>query len=168
MVANEVLDALPVHRVVGRDGGLRELLVTLDQAGVFAWLEAEPSTPALAERLAAEGVALADGQVTEVCLALDAWLADATRHLARGLVVLVDYAAEPADLHGAGRTPTAPSGRSPATRWAADPFRHVGRQDLTATVDLAAVRAAAGARRPGPDRRDDAGGAPRPRWARPT
>ena len=27
----------------------------------------------------------------------------------------------------------------------ADPFRHVGRQDLTATVDLAAVRAAAAA-----------------------
>ena len=142
VVANEVLDALPVHRVVGRDGGLRELLVARWTPASFAWLEAEPSTPALAERLAAEGVVLGDGQVTEICLALDAWLTDATRRLARGLVVLVDYAAEPADLHGAAH----PDGTLRAfARHAvgSDPFRHVGRQDLTATVDLAAVRSAA-------------------------
>jgi len=142
IVANEVLDALPVHRVVGRDGDLRELLVGVDGAGDFSWLEAEPSTPAIAERLAAEGVVLGDGQVTEVCLALDGWLIDATRHLARGLVVLVDYAAESADLHGA----THPDGTLRAfARHAvgSDPFRHIGRQDLTATVDLAAVRSAA-------------------------
>jgi SAM-dependent MidA family methyltransferase len=142
VVANEVLDALPVHRVIGRPGGLRELLVTLEPEGRFAWLEAEPSTPALAERLAAEGGSLADGQVTEVCLALDDWMADATRNLARGVVVLVDYAAEPANLHDA----THPDGtlRTFARHAVgSDPFRHVGRQDLTATVDLAAVRSAA-------------------------
>jgi SAM-dependent MidA family methyltransferase len=73
---------------------------------------------------------------------LDGWLIDATRQLARGLVVLVDYAAEPADLHGAAH----PDGTLRAfARHAvgSDPFRHVGRQDLTATVDLAAVRSAA-------------------------
>ncbi len=142
VVANEVLDALPVHRVVGRDGGLRELMVGVDGAGNLIWQEAEPSSPALAERLAAEGVTLDDGHVTEICLALDAWLEDASRHLARGLLVLVDYAAEPVDLHGA----THPDGTLRAfARHAvgSDPFRHVGRQDLTATVDLAAVRSAA-------------------------
>jgi SAM-dependent MidA family methyltransferase len=89
-----------------------------------------------------EGVTLADGQVTEVCLALDGWVEAAARHLARGVVVLVDYAAEPGELHGAVR----PSGTLRAfARHAVggDPYRHVGRQDLTATVDLAAVRAAA-------------------------
>jgi SAM-dependent MidA family methyltransferase len=87
-------------------------------------------------------VVLGDGQVTEVCLALDGWLIDATHHLARGLLVLVDYAAAPTDLHGA----THPDGTLRAfARHAvgSDPFRHVGRQDLTATVDLAAVRSAA-------------------------
>jgi SAM-dependent MidA family methyltransferase len=57
-------------------------------------------------------------------------------------VVLVDYAAEPGDLHG----PAHPDGtlRTFARHAVgSDPFRHVGRQDLTATVDLAAVRAAA-------------------------
>lgn len=144
VVANEVLDALPVHRVVGRPDGLRELLVGLDPGGAFRYEEAAPTTPRLAERLELEGIALADGQVTEVCLALGGWLARATAHLARGFVLLIDYAAEPADLHGATR----PNGSLRAfARHAvgADPFRHVGRQDLTATVDLAAVRAAAAA-----------------------
>jgi SAM-dependent MidA family methyltransferase len=142
LVANEVLDALPVHRVVGRPDGLRELLVTVDGDGAFDWLEADPTTPALAARLAAEDVHLADGHVTEVCLALDGWLAAATAHLSQGFVVLVDYALEPADLHG----PSRPDGTLRAfVRHAVggDPFRHIGRQDLTATVDLAAVRAAA-------------------------
>ncbi|MHB8893349.1 MAG: SAM-dependent methyltransferase [Candidatus Limnocylindrales bacterium] len=142
VVANELLDALPVHRVVGRAGGIRELLVGVAANGGFESVEAAPTTPALAERLAVEGVTLADGQITEVCLAVDAWLAGAVRHLATGALVLVDYADEPAALHG----PTRPTGTLRAfARHAVggDPFRHVGRQDLTATVDLAAVRAAA-------------------------
>ena len=58
------------------------------------------------------------------------------------MVVLVDYAEEPASLYA----PARPDGTLRAfARHAVggDPFRHVGRQDLTATVDLAAVRAAA-------------------------
>jgi len=142
LVANEVLDALPVHRVVGRPGGIRELLVAVDGDGAFVPQEAAPTTPALSERLATEGVTLADGQVTEICLGIDGWLEGATRHLARGVVVLIDYAAEPANLHG----PARPSGSLRVfARHAVggDPFRHIGRQDLTATVDLAAVRVAA-------------------------
>jgi SAM-dependent MidA family methyltransferase len=144
VIANEVLDALPVHRVIGRPGGLRELLVTTTPDGGFTWHEDEPATPALARRLEAEGVTLADGEVTEICLGIDAWLSGSTRHLARGIVVLADYAAEPARLHGAAK----PGGTLRAfARHAVggDPFRHIGRQDLTATVDLAAVRAAAAA-----------------------
>jgi SAM-dependent MidA family methyltransferase len=142
VVANEVVDALPVHRVVARDGRLRELLVTVRDAR-FAWLEAEPTTGELAARLDAERVTLADGQVTEVCLALDPWLRDGSRDLSRGIVVLVDYAAEPADLHGPGH-PTGTLRAFARHAVGADPLRHVGRQDLTATVDLGAVRAAAG------------------------
>jgi SAM-dependent MidA family methyltransferase len=55
--------------------------------------------------------------------------------------VLVDYADEPAALHSRAR----PEGTLRAfARHAVggDALRHVGRQDLTATVDLAAVRAA--------------------------
>lgn len=151
VLANEVLDALPVHRVVGRPGspdGIRELLVGLDgapgtSAGLaFTHVEADPTTPALAARLAVEGVTLADGQVAELCLEIDAWLAGATGHLARGVVVLIDYAEEPAALHATSR-PTGTLRAFARHAVGGDPFRHVGRQDLTATVDLAAVRAAA-------------------------
>jgi SAM-dependent MidA family methyltransferase len=146
VVANEVLDALPVHRVVGRPDrpdGIAELLVGLDPSGTFAWTEGEPTTPDLAARLRAEDATLADGQVTEVCLALDGWLAGATRHLGRGVVVLVDYADEPAALHHPVNRPTGTLRGFARHAVGGDPFRHVGRQDLTATVDLAAVRAAA-------------------------
>ena len=142
VLANEVLDALPVHRVVGRPDGLRELLVSVDADGAFRYVELEPTAPELAAQLEAEDVALADGQITEVCLAIDGWLAGATRHLARGVVILIDYADEPAALHGATR-PTGTLRAFARHAVGADPFRHVGRQDLTATVDLAAVRAAA-------------------------
>ena len=142
VVVNEVLDALPVHRVVGRAGGIRELLVGVADDGGFEAVEAEPTTPGLAERLTAERVTLAEGQVTEVCLAVDEWLAGAVRHLAAGVLVLVDYADEPAALHGTTR-PTGTLRAFARHAVGGDPFRHVGRQDLTATVDLAAVRAAA-------------------------
>ena len=146
VVANEVLDALPVHRVVGRPAGLGELFVGLDGEGGFVATEGAPSTGALADRLADEGIELVNGQVAEVCLGVDEWLADATAGLDRGVVVLIDYAEEPETLYA----PTKPAGTLRAfARHAVggDPFRHVGRQDLTATVDLAAVRrAAAGAR----------------------
>ena len=72
VLANEVLDALPVHRVGVRDGSLAERFVALGADGrlVDAW--GPPSTPALGERLRAKGVQLADGQSAEVCLGLDA------------------------------------------------------------------------------------------------
>jgi SAM-dependent MidA family methyltransferase len=146
VVANEVMDALPVHRIVGRvdrPAGIAELLVGLDATGVFAWTEGDPTTPALAARLRAEDVTLAEGQVTEVCLALDDWLAGTTRHLGRGIVVLIDYADEPPALHHPVDRPMGSLRAFARHAVGGDPFRHVGRQDLTATVDLAAVRAAA-------------------------
>lgn len=146
VVANEVIDALPIHRVVGRPdhpGGIAELLVGLDATGAFVAVEGDPTTPDLGRRLHDEGIALADGQVTEICLAIDDWMASATRHLERGIVVLIDYAAEPAALHDARTRPTGTLRAFARHAVGGDPFRHVGRQDLTATVDLAAVRAAA-------------------------
>ena len=54
----------------------------------------------------------------------------------------IDYADEPAALHGPGR-PTGTLRAFARHAVGGDPFRHIGRQDLTATADLAAVRAAA-------------------------
>ena len=74
VLANEVLDALPVHRVRQRGTRLVEIAVGLD-GGAFVDVEIEPSSPALAARLDAEGIELADGQAAEICLAVDRWVA---------------------------------------------------------------------------------------------
>ncbi len=93
LIANEFLDALPVHRVVVRDGVLRELFVSWrdDPVPGFVQVIGEPSTPELAARLAEDGVALAEGQVAEICLELGPWLDDCAARLERGLVLILDY-----------------------------------------------------------------------------
>src|SRR5256714_1990415 len=39
--SNELLDAFPVHRVIGRNGKIRELHVGLNDEGEFAWIESK-------------------------------------------------------------------------------------------------------------------------------
>jgi SAM-dependent MidA family methyltransferase len=135
-IANEFLDALPVHRVEWREGRLRELYVSWD--GGFVERAGPPSTPALGERLAAVGIALGEGQRAEICLGIDSWAAGVSVAVPRGFVLAIDYG-HPADvLYG----PERPDGTLRAYvrhRVHADPFRHVGRQDLTAHVDFTAV-----------------------------
>jgi len=141
VVANEVLDALPVHRVEGRDGRLIETYVGLD-GDRFVDVGGPPSTPELEGRLKGERVELADGQRGEISLAVDTWVADAAAALERGVMLLVDYGHEARDLYstrrGAG-TLLAYRGHRAHT----DPYASVGRQDLTAHVDFTAVDAAA-------------------------
>lgn len=141
VVANEVLDALPVHRVTWRDGELRELLVDR-RDGRFVEVEAEPTRPALAARLDREGVVLAEGQRAEISLAIDPWIDGVARALERGVVLLIDYGHPAAELYGPRRM----AGSLVAYvnhRAHDDPFVNVGRQDLTAHVDLDAVVSAA-------------------------
>ncbi len=97
-----------------------------------------PSSPALAERLAGEGIALAEGQRAEICLALDTWVAAATADLQLGCLLVVDYGHEADELYRPARaagTLLAYVGHQVHD----DPYRSVGRQDLTAHVDLTAL-----------------------------
>jgi SAM-dependent MidA family methyltransferase len=143
IIANELLDALPVHRVEGADGGLLERYVTLDAEGDLATELGEPSTPALAARLGAESIRLEPGQPAEICLALDDWLATAVAPLETGLVLLIDYGAPAAELYFPSRGSTLRAYHR--HRVHDDPFVAIGRQDLTAHVDLTAVERAAAA-----------------------
>lgn len=142
ILANEVLDALPVHRVEGgADGEVAELFVGLDEAGRLTAVRGPVSTPALRGRLDAEGVTLAPGQRAEVCLAADDWVAEAARGLRRGLLLLVDYGHPAAALYEPSRGSLLRA--YVHHRVHDDPFANVGRQDLTAHVDLTAVVGAA-------------------------
>jgi SAM-dependent MidA family methyltransferase len=152
VIANEVLDALPTHRVmggaaasVGTDIAAAELLeVFVDRRdGAFVDVPDRPSTPALADRLAREGVALQPGQHAEICLAVDGWVARAAHGLERGTAVFIDYGYPASELYDALRRPGGTLAAYLGQRAHQDPYRAVGRQDLTAHVDTTAVERAA-------------------------
>jgi SAM-dependent MidA family methyltransferase len=144
ILANEFLDALPVHRVVVRDGKLLELFVVWrdgadGSAGRFVEVAAEPSAPELAARLADDGVGLVEGQVAEICLGLEPWLDDVVARLARGFVLVIDYGYPAAELYGPRRLAGTLLGYR-GHRVVDDPFADVGLTDLTAHVDFTAVQ----------------------------
>ena len=150
ILANELLDALPVHRVEGGpDGGLLERFVTLadnqvaaiDEAGGLSTALGPPSSLALAARLAAEGIALEPGQPAEIGLAIDDWVAAAAAPLERGAMLLIDYGYPAAELYSPRRGSTLRAYHR--HRVHADPLVAIGRQDITAHVDLTAVERAA-------------------------
>ncbi|HEY2887201.1 MAG TPA: SAM-dependent methyltransferase, partial [Candidatus Limnocylindrales bacterium] len=143
VLANEFLDALPVHRVEQVAGRLLERFVVWDEeAGRLVERPGEPSTDALADRLEQDRVALVDGQVGEICLEVEPWLAAVAADLEQGLVLVIDYGHPAPALYDSSRrggTLRAYSGQ----RAHADPFIAIGRQDLTAHVDLTALESGA-------------------------
>jgi SAM-dependent MidA family methyltransferase len=152
LVANELLDALPVHQVVMRRDGLREVYVDAD----LRIVEGPPSTPALSAYLERAGVTLEDGWRAEINLRALEWVDDAARRLSRGFMLLFDYGHEARDLYSASHatgTLTTFSGHTTAGPESGGPFdgtqgrpawlKRPGEQDITAHVDFTSVRAAA-------------------------
>lgn len=137
---NELIDALPVHRVIMRDGKLRELCVGLNQAE-FAWIECEV-TPRVSESAERTGMQLAEGQIAEVNLAAEDFISRAAAVLDRGYVITVDYGAERDELW---RAPNRRQGTLRAFRrhqFVDDVLANPGDQDLTTTIDWTQVREA--------------------------
>ncbi len=138
ILSNEMLDAMPVHQVTFRDGKLREFYVAVEGDGLV-FTTGEPSSPLLAERFEALGVDLAEGQVAEVNLALDAWAADASRSLERGFVLAIDYGRLAEDLYSPTQrfrgTLTTYHDHLQTDR----PLERVGRQDMSTQVDFTSL-----------------------------
>lgn len=95
--SNELIDAFPVHRVVGREGGLKELCVGLNDADKFGWFECEMDG-AVAEYCERINLTLAEGQIYEVNLETEHFLSLAAKSIREGLVITVDYGAERHEL----------------------------------------------------------------------
>ena len=86
---------------------------------------------------------LADGQRAEICLAADAWIDRVAAGLTRGVVLLIDYGYPAAELYDPRRRAAGTLATYRGHRVGDDPYRSIGRQDLTAHVDITAVRRAA-------------------------
>ncbi len=140
VLAVELLDALPVHRVRRRAGRLVEVAVDLDGPdGDAALVEREVAPSREVEDEAARwGLAPEDGDEAEVCMALAPQLRTLASALDRGFLVVVDYGHDASALAGrAHRRGTLLAYHEHATHESF--LERVGEQDLTAHVNWTAL-----------------------------
>lgn len=141
ILANEVLDALPVHQFVQQES-VRECLVNFSSQRGFFW-ELAASTPnTVTEQVEALKIEFTAGYRSEINLLLTGWLQSLSDCLQRGLMLFFDY--------GFPRHEYYHPDRSMGTlmchyrhRSHTDPLILIGLQDITSHVDFTAVAAAA-------------------------
>jgi len=138
LVANEVLDVMPVHLVAWRPEGIFERGVS-HRDGRFVWAD-RPVAGRVAEAAAALALPLpGEGEyVSELNLAGRAWVAEWAARLEQGAMILIDYGYPRAEYY-------LPS-RSTGTLLCyfrhhahGDPFLWPGLNDITAFVDFTAI-----------------------------
>lgn len=146
--SNELVDALPVHRVTMTAGELQEMYVTAQPQpdGSIAWREVcdRLSTPRLAHYFQMVGIdlttpAYADHYRTEVNLAALDWLETVADRLQRGYLLTIDYG-YPADRY---YHPNRSDGTLQCYYRHAhhdNPYFAIGQQDITAHVDFTALQ----------------------------
>ena len=138
VIANEVLDAMPVHVVTWHDAGAREQMVTATADG-FAFAEhvlapgLRPDTDELAHEHA-----LPNGYTSEIHPAARAWVGELARRLKHGAALLIDYGFPAAEYYHPQRA--AGTLRAHYRHHALDdPFFLPGLTDITAHVDFSAI-----------------------------
>ena len=144
VLANEVLDALPVRRFQQQRNEVLEQVVTAeDDALAWQWRPADAALTALVERIEARiGMRLPDGYVAEACEVLPAWMQALADRLEAGAALLIDYG----DTGRAYYRPERVGGTLRAHyrhRAHEDALLWPGLCDLTADVDFSAVAHAA-------------------------
>lgn len=137
LFSNELIDALPVHRVVMDRDGLKEIFVGFSD-GHLVDVAAPLSTCAIAEYFATQAVTLHEGQEAEAGLEACDWITEVGRRLERGYVLTIDYghhAAELFDEHHMRGTLLAYQNHRVSEEFYTAP----GEQDLTAHVNFTAL-----------------------------
>lgn len=132
-IANEVLDALPVHRLLATPEGVREAYLMLD-GGALREVPgplSEKGLHAAAERLAPY---LVPGASVEVCLDAGNLLDAMTRAAPECIALFLDYGGSPAELYA----PPRPGGtlRGFHQHKVTGAYERPGEQDVTADVDF--------------------------------
>jgi SAM-dependent MidA family methyltransferase len=145
--SNEFFDALPVHRVVWRNGILKEIYVTENfeeiegelQPSVAASvgaLDERPGGPRSASTVARSlkyRPPLQDGQVTEINLEACEWIRRIARSLDRGYHVAIDYGYLGDEFYAQPHGTLMCYWRHQAVE---NPYVRIGEQDITAHVNF--------------------------------
>ncbi|MBP8214001.1 MAG: SAM-dependent methyltransferase [Propionivibrio sp.] len=138
VLANELLDAMPVHLVHWEDSAILERGVSITK-GEFAWAD-RPATGRVLEkaREIAEEFALPPGYLSELCLAAADWTASWGRILGTGALLLIDYGFPRHEYYHPQRD-TGTLMCHYRHHAHGEPFLLPGLQDITAHVDFTAI-----------------------------
>jgi len=134
VIANEVLDAMPVQRFRVTDTGLQIIQVTWTGAGFGEATRA--AAPGELHEVAA--MQLPPGYESEVGVLAQQWVAGVADWLRRGVALIIDYGFPAHEYYHPQRS----SGTLMCHhrhRAHPDPYRHVGMQDITAHLDFSAL-----------------------------
>lgn len=134
VLANELLDAMPVERFKVTENGVSQLHVAWDDDR-FIWRE---QTADLQIRTRIEPLALALDFTSEVNLHAEAWVRSTADILQQGVLLLIDYGFPRAEFYHPQRTHGTLMCHY-RHRAHPDPLLLVGLQDITAHVDFTAM-----------------------------
>jgi SAM-dependent MidA family methyltransferase len=141
LVANEVLDALPVQCFAWRDGQVFERGVGIGGGPRFVWQEREASRPLREEvlRLRTDaGAQWPQGFQSELCVRVGPWIQAVTQAMEHGVALFIDYGLPRRDFYDARRhTGTLRCHHRQLAH--EDPFANPGMEDITAWVDFTRV-----------------------------
>jgi SAM-dependent MidA family methyltransferase len=140
ILANEVSDAFPAHRLIFEAGRFREAWVVSSNDGFhFEYGPISPEGEAAVQQLTDIDLVLVEGGVYDVSPDAATWFQGACGHLDRGYALVVDYGYEAPELYRDHRLAGTLRGYFEHTV-TDDPLTNVGSQDLTIHVDFTALR----------------------------
>ncbi|WP_372524033.1 class I SAM-dependent methyltransferase [Sulfuricaulis sp.] len=134
VLANELLDAMPVERFRIAEDGVRQFHVAW-QNDRFCWQEKQ-ADEAIRRRI--EPLALPPGYTSEINLQAEAWVRSVADILEQGVMLFVDYGFPRAEFYHPQRTDGTLMCHY-RHRAHDDPLTLVGLQDITAHVDFTAI-----------------------------
>ena len=140
-LANELLDAMPVHQVCwpGAAHGWQERHV-INATNKLAWLLAPIDDPQISAALAEIDVSQFEpGYTTEINLAMGDWISNLRRHLSQGTALIIDYGMLANEYHAPCRREGTLQAYSQNQR-CNDLLAQPGHQDLTAHVNFSSLQ----------------------------
>lgn len=144
IIANEVLDAMPVHRIVVHGDFCEELYVGVEE-GKFVWIKKplnEKLTLETEKELKTLVNKLSQGYTSEINTNIHAWISSLAEFLQQGVMLLVDYGYPRQEYYHPQRI-TGTLLCHYRHRVHSDPFFYPGLQDITSSVNFTRVAEAA-------------------------
>ena len=140
-ISNELVDAMPVHIVLYRNGRWSELRVDISGQD-FCFVPAKIEAPELVQATDKIPAPVASPYRTEVNLAATRWIQAVSTRLERGFVLIVDYGFPRDEYYKPERTEGTLSCYSRHRR-SYNPLERPGEIDITAHVDFTSLAEAA-------------------------